>query len=302
MARLEEMVQQRLQEQREYLEQAMVQALQQAQQQLQQPAAPLVGHEEEEQEQQQQQQPVRADADAFFTQCSHHDLRRMHAALQQVVGPGAQFRDGQAAALYIMWKGTGSVLLALPTGAGKNLLYCVLSKLCPDKVVIIIVPLKALMADMLRRCRAYAGVTTHTWDDVRKDWPTDNLQAFRGLVLVQAEHVDTPDFQGFVGQLVTNQSMLQLVGADEGHLNATQGPTFRFGLIRGLARLPRGARRIATTATAPPAIVERLEVHLLEGQPFGHVLRRAPLPAHLRFEVRFLLFGFGFWRAGAPVV
>lgn len=197
----------------------------------------------------------------------------------------ARMREGQAEALYAMWKGTGDLLLALPTGAGKNLLYCLLALLCPDKIVIVVVPLKVLMGDMVRRCQHY-GVTTNTWEDVRLRLPAVSLMPFRGIVLVQAEHVNASEFEGFVAQLLTYESKLHAVILDESHIWITQGSSFRRGLPRGLERLPACVRRIAATATAPPLVVERLEYYMLSGRSFTSVLRRVSLPAHLRFEVR----------------
>ena len=71
--------------------------------------------------------------------------------LRQVYGPEASFRAGQQESLRYILHDKSPLLVVLPTGAGKSLLFILPATYEGSGVSIIIVPLLALQEDFVRR-------------------------------------------------------------------------------------------------------------------------------------------------------
>ncbi|KAH9920765.1 uncharacterized protein B0H18DRAFT_956901 [Fomitopsis serialis] len=151
--------------------------------------------------------------------------------------------QGQALVAYLSRK--VNMLVCLPTGHGKSLLFFLPAKMYEsERTTVVIVPLLSLHADFTRRAGEH-GIRTRRWQ------PSDTLEScFVPLVLVSPEHLNTKPFVDFINQLHQNQRLLRLV-FDEAHLMITQA-SFRecFDDMRHLREV--GVPFILLTATLAP--------------------------------------------------
>lgn len=250
------------------------------------------------QQQQQKQQPplpVTSSASPFppLALATEEDCDRMLMALRGALGQDASFREGQAAALWSMWKGSGSLLVNLSTGGGKNLLYSLLPRLCPDEVIIVEVPFKAVLENMASRCVEY-GQQPLRWCDVAR-MDVQARQSLRGLLLVSSEEAAKPEFAAFLVQGVNLGPPIHCIIKDEGHITFTHGCTFRRKVLHGMLGWPTGLYKVVASATTPEPVMQRVAHYLLgPGQYFAATIRGNTIPQpQLRYEVRTLWVGGG---------
>jgi hypothetical protein len=99
-------------------------------------------------------------------------------------------------------------LIILPTGGGKSALYQVASILESEKISVIVIPLVALMADALEKCRNL-NLTFTRWT------ATSSIQS--GLVFVGLADIAKSPFQAFLKKGHMDGSISRIV-VDEAHL------------------------------------------------------------------------------------
>lgn len=92
----------------------------------------------------------------------------------------------------IQW-GESPVVVVMPIGRGKSMLFIVPVFAAPGGTTIIIVPLVALQADMMQRCQEL-GISYMAWESW---WPPDAAS----IVLVMPESAVSPNFQIFLNWL-----------------------------------------------------------------------------------------------------
>ena len=82
-------------------------------------------------------------------------LRRMDAVaeLQWMMRKKVTMRSVQGEAMHAIQQGESPIVVVMPTGAGKSVLFMLLAFVQVGGVSIVVVPLKALRADMVVRCR-----------------------------------------------------------------------------------------------------------------------------------------------------
>ncbi|KAH1712271.1 hypothetical protein KXX60_006462 [Aspergillus fumigatus] len=90
-------------------------------------------------------------------------------------------------------QGESPVVAVMPTGGGKSMLFMVPVFTAPGGTTIVVVPLVALQADMMRRCQEL-GISCVAWESRR---PPDAAS----IVLVTPESAVSPDFQMFLNWL-----------------------------------------------------------------------------------------------------
>jgi superfamily II DNA helicase RecQ len=160
----------------------------------------------------------------------------------------------QERALTTIMSWTEQVVVILPTGAGKSLLFMLPCTLPDAGITILVVPLVALRGDLLRRLR-----------ELRIDhmeWlPGEKRES--GLVLVTAEAASTRDFFKYARMLVSQQKLDRIV-VDECHLTITAAG-YRQSIVDLVTIRSLRTQFVYLTATLPPSMQAEFEErnHLL---------------------------------------
>ncbi len=157
-------------------------------------------------------------------------------------------------------EGKRDLLWVAATGSGKNTLVIALATSTPHtKTTVLVLPLRALQADMERRTAQFPGTTT--WNGVRPAHPPR-------LLLVSSEDFIGDDIQRYLHQLRSTNNLARIV-VDEVHLYLTSA--FRQG-FRGVLHFATSIAvpRLYLTATLPPHLELALQEELHE-TPFSTV-------------------------------
>lgn len=168
--------------------------------------------------------------------------------LERLLGPHATVRDSmQRDALRLLASSQPEIVLVMPTGSGKSLLYMVMSVLNAAEVTIVIMPLVALRQDLIRRC---TEKTLPYWHYRSRDRMLERLHAVPSLVLVDVEEAVTPSFNTFAKQLLDTGRLDRIV-IDEAHLILTAADyREHLGLLAILRQI--ACPLVCLTATLPP--------------------------------------------------
>lgn len=181
----------------------------------------------------------------------------------------------QEDAVRAAWKGENDALIVLGTGSGKTLVFMLPCYLEIDKTFIIVVPLVALQADLLRKCRV-AGIDVVQFSDCN--------QLNAGIVVVSPEHTQTKAYESFVKTRAA-LGQIHAIFIDKCHL-VSLWKHFRHCLreIRTHVR-PTGVSCpvIALTATAPPNAQE--DIALDCGLVNLRLIRTSTSRANIQYSV-----------------
>ena len=170
----------------------------------------------------------------------HDDGTSLHAsvaALQALKGlyddKTAEFKSPeQARAVQLAMQSSEDILVILPTGAGKSVVFMAPAWAEKGKTTVVIVPFVALIDEMEERCKEL-DLSCYIWGD-----SGTAPMAMAQVVLVSVHNAITPEFQQFLVRLEGSKKLARLV-IDESHSVLTQR-NFR-GVMR---RLPSCIRFI----------------------------------------------------------
>ena len=179
----------------------------------------------------------------------------------------------QQRAMTTIMSWTEQVLVILPTGSGKSLLFMLPYTLPDAGVTVLVVPLVSLRGDLLRRLREL-DIDHLVW------LPGETREA--GLVLVTAEAASTKDFMAYAQRLVVSQRLDRIV-IDECHLAITAAE-YRESMVDLAVIRSLRTQFVYLTATLPPAIQAEFEEqnHLLNPK----VIRASSNRPNLFYVVR----------------
>ena len=138
------------------------------------------------------------------------------------------------------------VVVVLPTGGGKSLLFMLPCVLPDAGVTILVLPLVSLRGDLLRRVRKL-GIGHHVWS---ADEPERGSTA--SLVFVTVEAAATTKFRSFASTLAAKQALDRIV-IDEAHLTITASSYRQAMVDLALIRTVR-TQFVYLTATLPPSM------------------------------------------------
>lgn len=154
----------------------------------------------------------------------------------------------QEKAMTMVMSWTEQVVVILPTGAGKSLLFMLPCTLPDAGITVLVVPLVSLREDLLRRLREH-GIDHIEW------LPGERREA--GLVLVTVEAASTGDFMKYARALVAQQKLDRIV-VDECHLTVTAA-SYRESIIDLTHIRSLRAQFVYLTATLPPSMQVEFE-------------------------------------------
>ena len=202
--------------------------------------------------------------------------------LQQMLGPGAEFRDGQWEAIDLAANQRQRLLVVQRTGWGKSIVYFLAAKILRDAgagPTLLISPLLSLMRNQIQAAEK-AGVRAATIHSQNlEDWEQVEaaLQANQvDVLLVSPERLGNTAFLNKLLPLI--QGSIGMFVVDEAHCISDWGHDFRPDyrrIVRVLRLLPPNVPVICTTATANDRVVRDIESQI----PHLHILR-GPLVRH----------------------
>jgi superfamily II DNA helicase RecQ len=133
-------------------------------------------------------------------------------ALKRLIGPDATFRSSeQREALIAIVSGQGPLVIILPTGGGKSLLFQLPATLPGAGVTVVVVPFRALLGDLMKRCEDLEINCVH--------W-TPEQQQRASVMLVVAEAAVSDTFLTFLSDLQVARKLDRIV-IDECHVILT---------------------------------------------------------------------------------
>jgi len=177
--------------------------------------------------------------------------------LQAMLGPDAEFREGQREAIEAVIGDGSRALVVQRTGWGKSLVYWIATRVRRDEgrgPALIISPLLALMRNQIAMA-ARLGLRAATinsgnvgeWREIEERLGRDEVD----VLLISPERLAN---EGFASRVLPSiQGAIGLLVIDEAHCISDWGHDFRpdYRRIRTfLAGLPAGVPVLATTATA----------------------------------------------------
>jgi len=181
----------------------------------------------------------------------------------------------QAQALQLIMEGTKDVLVILPTGGGKSLMFFLPTIMERDMTTVVIVPLIAVMQDLRNRC-VKARISCANWD------PHSRYHERCNLLFVAVEHAVQESFQDHL-QVMHGMRILKRIVMDEAHLALTHRD-FRPDmekLILTLRATP--AQVVLLTATCPPSLQPELRYAL--ACAVWEVIRAETMRPEIGYEV-----------------
>src|SRR2546428_972138 len=129
-------------------------------------------------------------------------MERQHARalLQQMLGPGAEFRDGQWEAIDLVANSRQRLLVVQRTGWGKSIVYFLATKILRDTgagPALLVSPLLSLMRNQLLateriglRAAAIHSQNLEEWQQVETALKTNRVD----LLMVSPERLGNPEF------------------------------------------------------------------------------------------------------------
>jgi RecQ family ATP-dependent DNA helicase len=185
--------------------------------------------------------------------------------------------EEQAEAVRLALERSKDVLVILPTGGGKSVVFMAPAWIEKELTTVVIVPFVALIEDMQKRCQE-ADLSCYIW----RNSGTILKQRMAQVVLVGVENAVTPEFQQFLIRLEQAQRLARIV-IDECHSILTQRD-FR-PMMRRLPGTIRcvNVQLVLLTATLPINMEQKLRS--IMGCEHMEVIRKSSERLELKYKV-----------------
>ncbi len=189
---------------------------------------------------------------------------REHAEtwLAEVLGPQANFRDGQWEAIAALVAGRQRVLVVQRTGWGKSLVYFLATRLLREQgagLTVLISPLLSLMRNQIQSAAQWGVIAETLNSDNLDTHPQIEAQLLADeidLLLISPERLANDRFQRDVWSKLAEQVGMLVI--DEAHCISDWGHDFRPNyrrIMRLLDEIPANTPILGTTATANDRVV-----------------------------------------------
>jgi len=189
--------------------------------------------------------------------------------LRQMLGPAAQFRDGQWEAIDAVANRRERLLVVQRTGWGKSIVYFLATKLLRATgagPTLLISPLLSLMRNQILateklgvRAATIHSQNVHEWSEIEAALANNSFD----LLMVSPERLANPEFMQKLLPLL--QGRIGLFVVDEAHCISDWGHDFRPDyrrIVRVMEMLPSGVPVLCTTATANDRVVRDIETQI----------------------------------------
>lgn len=194
---------------------------------------------------------------------------RALALLQEMLGPQAQFRAGQAEAIEALVVKRQRLLIVQRTGWGKSIVYFLAAKLLREHragPALLVSPLLSLMRNQIAMAQRIGirALTLHS--DNRTEWETIESDLRAGncdVLLISPERLANERFRTEI--LPAFSGRIGLFVVDEAHCISDWGHDFRPDyrrIVRIVKNLPPSVPVLATTATANDRVVQDIRQQL----------------------------------------
>ena len=214
------------------------------------------------------------------------------ALLRQMLGSGAEFREGQWDAIDLAANQRQRLLVVQRTGWGKSVVYFLAARILRDAgagPTLLISPLLSLMRNQILAAERLGirAATIHSQN--LEDWPEVEA-ALQGnqvdVLMVSPERLGNPAFLQKLLPLI--QGSIGMFVVDEAHCISDWGHDFRPDyrrIVRILRLLPPKVPVLCTTATANDRVVKDIEsqianLHVLRGPLVRHSLKLFNIKLH----------------------
>ncbi len=191
------------------------------------------------------------------------------AFLQQMLGPGTEFRDGQWEAIDLAANQRQRLLVVQRTGWGKSIVYFLATKLLRDAgagPTLLISPLLSLMRNQILAAEnlGIRAATIHSenledWAQVQAELQTNRVD----VLMISPERLGNAEFLQKLLPLI--QGSIGMFVVDEAHCISDWGHDFRPDyrrIVRVLRLLPPRVPVVCTTATANDRVVQDIEAQI----------------------------------------
>ena len=224
---------------------------------------------EQGEEQGQQRHEVRKNR---FELVRPEDLKQ---AMQKALGcQTVEFRSKeQESAMKAIMDGETPLIIILPTGGGKSLLFMVPGCLKEPGITIVVAPFRALVNDLVNRLKRM-GIDCLEW--------TGRENNAAAIVVVSADIAGSLGFLTYAS-LLKRQGLLKRMFIDECHLIFTSSD-YRPKLAKLKDLRAVGCQMILMTATLPPLLEYQLEESMLVS--LGRYIRASTVRENIRYMVR----------------
>ena len=194
---------------------------------------------------------------------------RAQDLLEETLGEGVKFREGQLAAILALVDQRRRALVVQRTGWGKSIVYFLATRLLRDAGVgptLLISPLLSLMRDQQRmaerlgvQAESINSTNRSEWGEIEERLGADEID----LLLVSPERLGNEDFRRVVREAMPRGIGLFVV--DEAHCISDWGHDFRPDyrrIGRLVSALPGNVPLLATTATANDRVIADIQEQL----------------------------------------
>ena len=212
------------------------------------------------------------------------DAALADALLKRMLGPGAEFRDGQWEAIDQIANQRRRLLVVQRTGWGKSIVYFLATRILRDAgagPTLLISPLLSLMRNQLLATEKLGVRAATIHSENVKDWgAVESALANDGLdlLMVSPERLANPEFMRKLLPLL--QGRVGLLVVDEAHCISDWGHDFRPDyrrIVRVMQLLPPGVPVLCTTANANDRVVRDIETQIPQLQVLRGPLVRSSL-------------------------
>ncbi len=176
---------------------------------------------------------------------------RLQVVLRQMYGIGATFKGKQEEALEAVVKDVTPLLICLPTGRGKSLMFMLPALMKGSKTTVVITPRVALGDDILRRCKE-ANISSFIYGKSR---PREAK-----IMIVVTETATSSRFSQAILDLHLEEKLDRIVVEEAHELVTKDNYRPKFEDVKRLLQL---VQSVFITATMPPSLIPEFQKRML---------------------------------------
>ena len=205
-------------------------------------------------------------------------VRHMNMAeeVAWMLGENVSLRSAQGEALSAIKEGAGKMIVVMPTGAGKSVLFMLPASVGTGGVTVVVVPFVTLRHDMRGRGEKL-GVSVGEWDGKRS-------MDGKSIVFVTPEAAMREGFQTFLHRLRQTERLDRIV-IDECHTMLGDQGGFREGMTRLGSLVSAHTQMLLLTATLPPCDESQLISRMFWRPDEVRMIRASTVRPNIEYSV-----------------